>query len=130
MLLRDGDGDGDGEGGEEVEVEVPAGRDWSEDVIAGVHAHPSMDHLHIHVLSVDRYSECVRHRKHYNSFATPFFVDVDDFPLAPDDRRRHPGREGFLERELRCWRCGVGFGMRFSKLKMHLEEEFVAWRSE
>ena len=107
---------------------LPPGRDWSQSVISGIHLGPSMNHLHIHVLSIDRHSECTRHRKHYNSFSTPFLVDVDDFPLGKDDERRHPGRAGYLSRELRCWRCGMGFGNKFARLKEHLEIEFEEWK--
>lgn len=70
----------------------------------------------------------MRHRKHYNSFATPFLVPVEDFPLAEGDERRRPGRGGFLERDLVCWRCGRGFGRGFKGLKEHLEEEFEGWK--
>ncbi len=107
---------------------VVGGRDWTQDVIAGIHAHPSMSHLHIHVLSRDFHSDCMRHRKHYNSFHTGFFIDVEDFPIAKDDPRRHPGRQGYLDKELRCWRCGVGFRKSFAALKRHLEQEFGEWK--
>ncbi|KAG9236564.1 HIT-like domain-containing protein [Amylocarpus encephaloides] len=110
--------------------DLPIGRDWEKDIRVGIHAHPSMNHLHIHVLSVDRYSECMRYRKHYNSFATPFFVPLEDFPLAEDDVRRHPTKEGYMGRELKCWRCGRGFGNKFVELKAHLEEEFEEWKKE
>ncbi len=110
--------------------EVPAGRDWSKDVMSGIHAHPSMNHLHIHVLSRDRYSECLKHRKHYNSFATPFFIDVEDFPLSSEDVRRHPGREDYLQRDMKCWRCGKNYGNKFRALKNHLDEEFEEWKKE
>jgi aprataxin len=110
--------------------EIPAGRDWEKEVIVGLHAVPSMNHLHIHVISVDRFSPCVKHRKHYNSFATGFFVPLDDFPLAGDDKRRHPGREGYLNANLKCWRCGEEFGNKFARLKEHLEVEFQEWRAE
>lgn len=108
--------------------ELPSGRDWEKDVISGIHSRPSMNHLHIHVLSVDRFSECMKHRKHYNSFATPFLVAVEDFPLAKDDVRRHPGREGYLNSDLKCWRCGENFGHKFASLKQHLAEEFEQWK--
>lgn len=115
----------------EIEVqELPVGRDWEKEVISGVHAVPSMNHLHVHVLSVDRFSEAMRHRKHYNSFNTPFLIDVDDFPLAEDDVRRHPTREGYLGNDLTCWRCGKDFGHKFAKLKEHLAEEFEKWKIE
>jgi len=109
---------------------LPEGRDWEKEVLVGVHAHPSMSHLHVHVLSRDRVSECMRHRKHYNSFATPFLVPLEDMPLAKDDARRHPGREGYLDRDLQCWRCGKNFGRSFAKLKQHLLEEIEDWKRE
>jgi len=70
----------------------------------------------------------MRHKKHYNSFATPFLVPIEDFPLDEGDVRRHPGREGYLDRELVCWRCGKGFGRKFKELKGHLEEELEEWK--
>ena len=109
---------------------LPPGRDWEKSLMSGIHAGPSMNHLHIHVLSVDRESPCLKHRKHYNSFATPFFIPLEDFPLADDDKRRQPGREGFLKQDFKCWRCGKDFGNKFARLKEHLSEEFKAWREE
>lgn len=108
--------------------ELPPGRDWEREIMSGIHAHPSMNHLHIHVLSVDRHSDRLKHRKHYNSFTTPFFISLDDFPLAKDDVRRHPGREGYLKWDFICWRCGRNFGNRFQELKNHLEKEFEEWK--
>jgi aprataxin len=119
-------GEDDVPGGEDL----PRGRDWEKDVMVGIHAHPSMTHLHVHVLSVDRFSECMKKTKHYNSFATPFFVPLEDFPLAKDDVRRHPGKEGYLNSDLKCWRCGQNFGRSFAKLKHHLKEEFEKWKAE
>ncbi|KHN94590.1 aprataxin-like protein [Metarhizium album ARSEF 1941] len=110
--------------------ELPEGRDWGREVKAGVHAVPSMAHLHVHVLSRDMHSGSMKHRKHYNSFNTPFLVDVADFPLGEDDERLRPGGQGYLRTDLRCWRCGRGFGNQFARLKEHLEEEFMAWRAE
>ncbi|OHE93209.1 HIT domain-containing protein [Colletotrichum orchidophilum] len=112
-------------------TELPNGRDWHAEIITGVHAHPSMNHLHVHVLSRDMYSVCLKHRKHYNSFNTPFLIDVADFPLAPDDPRRHPGHEGYLmKKDLVCWRCGDNFKNQFVKLKEHLSIEFAEWKKE
>lgn len=108
--------------------ELPPGRHWDREIMCGVHAVPSMSHLHIHVLAVDRYSERLKHRKHYNSFSTPFFVPIDDFPLAADDGRRHPTQEGYLKQDFVCWRCGDNFGNRFIELKKHLAEEFKEWK--
>ena len=108
---------------------LPKGRNWHKDIIAGVHAQPSMGHLHVHVLSTDRFSTCLRHRKHYNSFNTPFFIKLDEFPLASNDPRRNPDAQSYLNAELICWRCQTNFGMAFAKLKAHLSEEFEAWKN-
>jgi aprataxin len=90
-----------------------------------------MAHLHVHIVSRDCRSERVKHRKHYNSFNTPFFVPLVDQPLAADDRRRETGfQNGNLSADLVCWRCGRGFGGKFAELKRHLEDEFLAWRAE
>ena len=113
-----------------AEEDLPPGRDWDKELISGIHAHPSMNHLHIHIISKDHVNECMRHRKHYNSFKTPFFVPLEDFPMDPGDKRRHPGREWYLDSDLVCWRCGKNFGNKFARLKEHLADEFDAWKSE
>lgn len=113
---------------------LPPGRDWNTEIISGIHAGPSMNHLHIHILSVDRYSPCMKHRKHYNSFATPFLIRLEEFPLAEGDPRGNPKKHGYLadclESDLRCWRCGRNFRNKFARLKDHLDEEFEGWKRE
>ncbi|KAK3307272.1 HIT-like domain-containing protein [Chaetomium strumarium] len=111
--------------------QLPPGRDYSKDIRVGIHAHPSMAHLHVHVISRDMRSERLKHKKHYNSFNTPFFVPLADYPLAEDDVRRETGYQNAnLSKGLVCWRCGREFGSQFKALKSHLEEEFEAWRAE
>ena len=107
---------------------LPDGRDWTSEVLVGVHAVPSMSHLHIHIMSPDRYSPCLRHRKHYNSFNTPFFVPLEDFPLHPDDERRDPSGQGYLKWNFTCWRCHKDLAHDLLGLKKHLEDEFEDWR--
>jgi aprataxin len=111
-------------------TELPPGRDWLKELRVGVHAYPSMNHLHVHILSKDMHSPRVTNRKHYNSFNTPFFVLLDDFPLDKSDRRWDPSNEGYLKMEFKCWRCGQRFGNRFQALKDHLDKEFEEWRAE
>ena len=41
---------------------------------AGFHAVPSMRQLHLHLISRDLDSACLKHKKHWNSFVTDFFV--------------------------------------------------------
>ena len=115
---------------EPMDGSLPEGRDWSKDIMVGVHAVPSMSHLHVHILSRDMHSPALKHRKHYNSFNTPFFVPLEDFPLAADDPRRRTRDEQYLQWGMRCWRCGRDFGRRFKLLKEHLEEEFTVWKKE
>jgi len=110
--------------------EIPQGRNWEKEVMVGIHAHPSMNHLHIHVLSRDRFSTCLKHRKHYNSFNTGFFVSMDDFPLGADDERRLTSGRNYMEEDMVCWRCGKNFQNKFSNLKDHLAEEFEEWKRE
>jgi aprataxin len=116
--------------GAEVLDELPRGRDWAKDIISGIHAHPSMSHLHIHVLSKDMNGLCMKKRSHYNSFVTPFLIPVEDFPLDEKDETFYYGRAEFLDADLKCWRCGKNFGNQFKKLKDHLEEEFERWIRE
>jgi len=106
---------------------LPAGRDWTEGVMSGIHANPSMSHLHIHVLSKDMVSEPMKKRNHYLSFTTDFLVGLEHFPLAKDDYRR--AYKHFPE-DMLCWRCGQNFGNKMTKLKEHLEMEKESWIRE
>lgn len=108
-------------------AQLPPGRDWAKDVQSGIHANPSMTHLHIHVMSRDMVSDCMKRKNHYQSFTTDFFVGLDQFPLAPNDHRRSYGR--FPENML-CWRCGRDFGNKMAQLKQHLAEELEEWKRE
>lgn len=122
----------DGQAEPEVDAEgrpvLPAGRDWAKEIVVGVHSVPSMHHLHVHVMSRDMHSEKMKHRKHYLSFTTEFFVPLEDFPLSEHDERRHQGH--WPERPMLCFRCGRDFGNKFKDLKDHLELEFEEWKKE
>lgn len=106
---------------------LPAGRDWTKDVMSGIHANPSMSHLHIHVLSKDMVSEPMKRKNHYLSFTTDFLVGLEHFPLAKDDYRRK--YKNFPE-DMLCWRCGQNFQNEMTKLKEHLEHEKDSWIRE
>lgn len=72
--------------------ELPAGRDWNQMVNSGIHAVPSMNHIHIHVVSRDSVVEGGLRLTHfYNTFHTEFLVGLEHFPLARDDVRRPSG---------------------------------------
>lgn len=110
---------------DDLPTELPRRRDWRKEIKIGIHKGPSMSNLHIHIISREMHSDSMRHRKHYNSFNTPFFVSLEDFPLPEDDERR---RAHYLEDDMKCWRCGRNFGNQFKKLKEHLEIEWDAWK--
>lgn len=110
---------------------------WKSQIMVGIHSNPSMAHLHIHFISVDRYSKDLKMRNHYNSFQTPFMVLLNELPLRPDDPRLDKVKaHEFLEADLVCWRCkktitkNTGKGTDMTKMKDHLEDEFTAWREE
>ena len=110
---------------DELPDELPPGRDWQSEIISGTHANPSMNHLHIHVLSRDLMSECMKKRNHYQSFTTDFFIPMDEYPLAKDDPRRDYRH---FPDDMHCWRCGRNFRNKMANLKNHLAEEFDEWK--
>ena len=107
--------------------ELPAGRDWSREVISGTHANPSMNHLHIHVLSRDLNSECMKKHSHYMSFTTDFMIGMDEYPLAEDDHRRCYKK---FPDDMHCWKCGKNFRNKMAQLKRHLADEFEQWKRQ
>ena len=40
--------------------ELPPGRDWEKEIRVGIHLHPSMNHLHIHVISRDMSGDALK----------------------------------------------------------------------
>jgi aprataxin len=107
---------------------LPPGRDWLSEIKVGVHTHPSMSHMHVHILSCDMQSECMKHKKHYLSFNSSFFVGLEEFPLEEGSERFTPG--DWPKWDMKCWRCGENYQSKFAKLKGHLGEEFETWRRE
>jgi aprataxin len=113
---------------EELEKRLPRGRNWLKEIRVGVHTHPSMNHMHIHIFSREMHSSWMKHKKHYLSFNSSFLVPLEDFPLPPNSERFHAGN--WPSWDMKCWRCGRNFENRFAQLKAHLEEEFEEWKKE
>lgn len=93
----------------------------------GVHKVPSLRQLHVHVISQDFVSPCLKNAKHYNSFQPPFFVSLSEIVEAleagdvPSTRLNlDTAEERMKALELRCNRCGGAYGRRFAELKKHL----------
>lgn len=87
------------------------------------HAIPSLNNLHIHVLTDDFYSPCLKNKKHFNSFQEPFGIKFENFPIGSQDEIKDPT---FAEHKLRDglnWR-GKNYGPRFAKLKTDLNSDF------
>jgi aprataxin len=77
----------------------------------GFHAVPSMKQIHMHLISQDFDSDCLKNKKHWNSFTTEFFIDADDFlkllkqkGAISFDKEKY---EQMLQRDLKCPKCGV-----------------------
>lgn len=49
----------------------------------GFHTIPSLSNLHIHVITKDFNSPKMKHKKHYNSFTTSFFINYKDLNPKP-----------------------------------------------
>ncbi|KAL3232683.1 Aprataxin-like protein [Nakaseomyces bracarensis] len=90
----------------------------------GIHSVPSMNNLHVHVLTRDFNSVRLKHKKHYNSFNTKFFVSWDDLPLQSIPVPKTIETKYIKNEPLVCSYCKKDFGSQFKRLKDHLEEEF------
>ncbi|SCV02537.1 LAME_0H02520g1_1 [Lachancea meyersii CBS 8951] len=89
----------------------------------GIHIVPSMNNLHVHVMTKDFHSERLKNKKHYNSFTTEFFVLWDRLPLQNVDSK-HMEDTVIKKSDLKCCFCKANFKNRFSELKLHLDHEF------
>nr|XP_033331958.1 aprataxin [Megalopta genalis]XP_033331959.1 aprataxin [Megalopta genalis] len=78
--------------------------------LIGYHAVPSMQRLHLHVISTDFNSPCLKTKYHWNSFTTPFFLHSEDIcnqlrekgelqRLKSEDSAEH------LNTPLKCHKC-------------------------
>ncbi|KAI0256898.1 HIT-like domain-containing protein [Lactifluus subvellereus] len=122
----------------EIEREMEARYGFVWDIWVGFHAVPSMEHLHVHVISSDLTAPALKTKRHYNSFSprTGFFVPLvevrswfadhsDQFAktarLAPEEY------EPRLKDALVCFRCGETV-KNMPALKKHLQDEFDALR--
>ena len=91
----------------------------------GFHAIPSLDRLHLHIISQDFDSECLKHAKHWNSFNTEFFIEVDlAIRELKEKGRMEVNNEKFhsleMSKQMKCNRCQEMFS-NITKLKSHLK---------
>ncbi len=89
----------------------------------GYHSVPSMQPLHLHIISQDFNSPALKTKKHWNSFTTPFFLNAADVEAALREQGRvlvdRVNAEALLKHALRCHGCGAG-QKNMPALKQHL----------
>ena len=94
----------------------------------GVHMVPSMNNMHIHVITRDFNSSRLKNKKHYNTFNTDFFVPWERLPLPisdiEDSNPRDIETRYLKQQDLLCCYCGRNLGNKFTELKKHLKVEF------
>lgn len=92
----------------------------------GVHSVPSMNNLHVHLVTRDFNSERLKHKQHYNSFTTKFFVNFEDLPLRDGDERLDADTMEKVKKtsDQICVYCGKNYKNKFAELKKHLTQEF------
>ncbi|THH13438.1 hypothetical protein EW146_g6780 [Bondarzewia mesenterica] len=122
----------------EEEMQVRFGFKW--DVWIGFHAVPSMEHIHLHVISADLCGKAMRTKKHYNSFSpkSGFFIPLADvlslFDAAPSyydtmSEFKKSQYEPKLKEDFVCFHCDLP-QRNFPILKAHLLSEFQQLRKQ
>ncbi|XP_061585669.1 aprataxin [Cololabis saira] len=92
----------------------------------GYHAIPSMSHVHLHVISQDFDSPCLKHKKHWNSFTTDYFMESHDVIQMLETNGKVVVKEGtsdMLKLPLRCHVCHKELST-IPALKEHLKSHF------
>ena len=108
--------------GKSLESELTA-KDPSLRFQHGYHAVPSMTRLHMHIISRDFNSPCLKTKKHWNSFTTKFFLPAEDvigrlrtYGKVEVDKARY---EEILKSPLKCHVCHASC-QNMPKLKDHI----------
>ncbi|PWZ02213.1 hypothetical protein BCV70DRAFT_149351, partial [Testicularia cyperi] len=104
------------------------------EISTAFHAVPSMEHLHLHVISTDFVSTRLKHKKHFNSFhpTAGFAIPLSEverlvsgeFPPVKKLPRTPKQYEEILKRPLQSHHTGESF-RNMPELKLHLESH---WR--
>ncbi|XP_012781179.2 aprataxin isoform X1 [Ochotona princeps] len=74
----------------------------------GYHAIPSMSHVHLHVISQDFDSPCLKNKKHWNSFNTEYFLESQAVIEMVQEAGKVTVQDGaaeLLKLPLRCHEC-------------------------
>ena len=93
----------------------------------GFHAIPSMAQVHMHVISQDFHSPCLKTKKHWNSFNTEYFIPVEKLlELLKNhgtvgSKIRQENKSELLKMDLQCNQCDRKL-KNMPDLKSHLEK--------
>ncbi|XP_013396967.1 aprataxin [Lingula anatina] len=89
----------------------------------GYHGIPSMSQVHLHVISQDFDSPCLKTKKHWNSFTSEYFIDSSDVIKQLEEKgsvKVDTGKfEGYLKQALKCHVCKKDF-KTMPALKSHI----------
>lgn len=110
----------------EVEPVTAEDTSWMQHLRIGVHAIPSMNHVHVHILSPEMQSDALKTKSHYNSFTTPFFIPLSQFPVTQAQLQEIVQQE-YKKQDMQCWNCGREC-KNVPLLKTHLQECWQTWR--
>ncbi|MCJ8750107.1 hypothetical protein PDJAM_G00258780 [Pangasius djambal] len=94
----------------------------------GYHAIPSMSHIHLHVISQDFDSPCLKNKKHWNSFTTDYFTESQDVIAMLERDGRVSVKDGtseLLKLPLRCHVCHKEQST-MPKLKEHIRVHLLS----
>ncbi|XP_065072500.1 aprataxin-like protein [Ochlerotatus camptorhynchus] len=104
---------------------IELSRGQADDFKIGFHMKPSMHRLHLHVISKDFVSDRLKHKLHWNSFHTSFFMPFECILAELEERGQIEHRpeqyiDNLLKTPLACHRCDRKF-TTMPALKKHLE---------
>eukprot|EP01084_Bolivina_argentea_P245718 411307_1 len=89
----------------------------------GYHALPSMEPLHLHIMSTDMNSEFLKNRKHWNTFTTEFFRKPSDFGAELESSGHVFSDKAIFQAlekgPMTCPKCGWAFGSCMKGVKEH-----------
>jgi len=76
----------------------------------GYHAIPSLTRLHLHVISDDLVSPCLKLKKHWNSFTTAFLIPTEKVIDGLKSENKEPIHsseyyKNLLSAPLKCHKC-------------------------
>ncbi|XP_072114231.1 aprataxin isoform X2 [Mobula birostris] len=92
----------------------------------GYHAIPSMSHMHLHVISQDFDSPCLKTKKHWNSFNTDYFLESQDVMKMVEENGKIIVKDDMpelLKMPLLCHVCRQQLST-IPQLKEHLRKHF------